>query len=278
MLRIANAIAIPEETPDGFALTSIYPCPPRIDRSSLRDATLDDFERVRHLRFDPVSACNRRCVFCHSDFSGCVTPLTPQLFSEGISFPMSRLENLAVGRAYEPLTGKFFEEYPSLTAHLRDRSIRARIITNVLVLHKKDISPWVEFGLEYIHVSAHSHIPDVYERAMRSRTSLKQLTENLRNARLPDPSLQIQMVNVICKEKYGNLGYYRWAFGEGSTGPPFRTAACQGIRPRTISRNFRILLEAVKNEHYQGQSETRPRAYRSLPNVRGSTGNGAGLC
>jgi hypothetical protein len=283
MLRIGNAIAIPEETPNGFALTLIYPSLPRIDHSSLRDATLDDFERVRHLRFDPVSACNRRCAFCHSDFSGRVTQLIPQLFSEGISFPMSRFENLAVGCAYEPPMGKFFQQYPSLMAHLRDQSIRARIITNGLVLHKKDISPWVEFGLEYIHVSAHSHIPDVYEPAIHRRTSLKQLTENLRNARLGHPSLRTQMVNVICKENYGNLGdCCRWAFDEvGATGPPSRTAACEGIRPRTVSRNFRVLPEVAENghdSHHQGQSDTRPRAYRSLPNVRGSIGNGAGLC
>jgi len=214
MLRIGETILIPEATPDGIVLASIYPSLPGVDHSTLRDAVFQDFEHIQHLRFDPVSACNVRCVFCHSDFSGAVRQLAPEAFRAAMRFSMPKLQNISVGCAYEPLMGKFFESYPSMMPRKHPAGVRARIITNGLLLHKKDISPWVEFGLEYIHVSVHSHLADVYERTMVG-ASMRQLCDNLRAVRLKFPDLRINMINVVCKENQVHIGdYCRWAFDE----------------------------------------------------------------
>ena len=70
MLRIGNAIGIIEHISGMEFLLSVYPSLPGVGLKTCREATQAETEPTTHLRFDPISACNVSCVFCHSDFSG----------------------------------------------------------------------------------------------------------------------------------------------------------------------------------------------------------------
>jgi molybdenum cofactor biosynthesis enzyme MoaA len=211
MLQIGAAVMIADEI-ESFG--SVYPSLPNVDQSALPVACDHDLAPISHLRFDPVSACNARCVFCHSDFSGAIRHLAPDDLQRATSRPMPQLNVLAVGCAYEPLMGKFFERYPAVISNLRGKA-KARIITNGLLLHRNDLTPWIDFGVEYVHVSVHSHIADVYEQTMRNGAKFEQLAKNLADTRAKFPDLKVRFVNVITKTNDIDIpGYCRWALDE----------------------------------------------------------------
>lgn len=213
MLSAGNSIVIRQEA-DGDILASLYPTLPGVDRSSLRSIGAEDLAPVTHFRFDPVAACNVRCVFCHSDFSGQARQLDPQELATAFAFDMPSLRTIAVGCAYEPTMSKHFEAYPQVLSAYRGKA-RARIITNGLLLHRKDLAPWAAFGVEYLHVSVHSHLPDVYEQTMRSGADLDQLAHNLKQVRIEFPEIPIHLINVVCRTNTVAIAdYCRWAFDE----------------------------------------------------------------
>lgn len=193
---------------------SLYPLHPFGDRSTLPPATRELLEPTAHLRFDPISACNARCVFCHTNFDLPVKHLALEDLAAVASHPMPALHTVAVGCSYEPLMGKYFERYPEALAPFRGRA-KTRIITNGALLHKRDIAPWVEFGFEYLHVSMHSHISEVYEMTMRNGMSFNRVVQNIRDMRARFPSIRILFVNVVSKINNVDIGgYCRWAFDE----------------------------------------------------------------
>jgi hypothetical protein len=108
--------------------------------------------------------------------------------------------------------GKHFEKYPESIEHLR-RHVVADIVTNGLLLNKKDIAPWVDFGLGCLHVSVYSHIAEVYERTGRNGGRFKQIEENLLETRRRFPNLDISITNPVSKSNDVDMaGFCRWAF------------------------------------------------------------------
>ena len=214
MRAINQAIIQFEEMPGAGRFASLYPSLNNVDAAALAPATAADLAEVVHLRFDAVSACNARCVFCHSDFDAPVRQLALEQLSAVLDHPMPKLNTLAIGCAFEPLIGKLFERYPEVMARYRGQA-QARIVTNAYLLDKRDIGPWVDFGLEYLHVSLHSHIPEVYERTMQGAVRLPRVVSNLAEARRRFPGLRLLLINVVTKANNRDLaGYCRWGFEE----------------------------------------------------------------
>lgn len=213
MLKVSGAILINDLVSGTDVVATLYPALPRVDVDSLPGATAEHFAPLTHLRFDTVNACNLSCVFCHSDFSATAKQLPLNDLRTAISYPMPKLVTISVGCAYEPLMGRYFEQYPTVLHDLRGRA-HARIITNGLLLHRKDIGSWADFGLDYIHASVHSHIPDVYERTVRNAGDLRQVTRNLKDVKQKHHA-KIRIVNVISKINNVDVpGFCRWAFDE----------------------------------------------------------------
>lgn len=214
MLAINNAIIQFEHMPGAGRFASLYPSLNNVDGSKLARATAADLAEVVHLRFDAVSACNARCVFCHSDFSGPVRQLALDDLRAVLDHPMPALHTVAIGCAFEPLIGKLFERYPEVLAPYRGQA-QTRIITNGFLLDKRDIGPWVDFGLEYLHVSLHSHIPEVYEQTMQGSVRLDRVARNLTYVRTRFPGIRVVLINVISRANNKDVpGYCRWAFDE----------------------------------------------------------------
>jgi len=138
MLAIGGAVMSREDI-GRDRYVSLYPIHPfGAAQGDLPKARPEDLAETAHLRFDPISACNARCVFCHSDFSHAVKHLTLDDLGAVAAVPMPKLHTISVGCAYEPLMGKFFEAYPSVLPSFRGQA-RARIITNGALLHRRDI-------------------------------------------------------------------------------------------------------------------------------------------
>jgi wyosine [tRNA(Phe)-imidazoG37] synthetase (radical SAM superfamily) len=213
MLALGKSIVIRQEA-DGASLASLYPSLPDVDQSRLPVAGSEDMAPVTHLRFDPVVACNVRCVFCHSDFSGKANQLEPDELTNVFAFGMPALRSVAAGCAYEPTMSKHFEKYPEVLSDLRG-TVRARVITNGLLLHRKDMSPWVSFGLEFLHVSVHSHKADIYADTMGNGARFEQVDANLKQFRRDFPEVPLHLINVVCRTNAIDVhGYRRWAFDE----------------------------------------------------------------
>src|SRR5688572_14102164 len=119
MRAINQAIIQFEEMPGAGRFASLYPSLNNVDAAALAPATAADLAEVVHLRFDAVSACNARCVFCHSDFDAPVRQLALEQLSAVLDHPMPKLNTLAIGCAFEPLIGKLFERYPEVMARYR---------------------------------------------------------------------------------------------------------------------------------------------------------------
>jgi hypothetical protein len=212
--RIGNLILIAVSNDNGTYSGTIYPALPNIEIESLPSGTASIISAISDLRIDTVNGCNLDCVFCHSDFSGKTRHLGSDDFAEAMSIidSFASLSLITLGCAYEPLLGKHFEELPNQIRHLRSR-VMAEIVTNGLLLHKKDITSWVEFGLRRIHVSVFSHIDTVYERTGRGGGKFLQLEKNLLELRNRFPRLEISLTNPVYKENDIDLaGFCRWAF------------------------------------------------------------------
>ena len=212
-LRVGRSVLIAYVRDEKPYEAFLYPTLPNVDQQSLLEAPLDILSAVPHLRIDTVNACNYDCVFCHSDFSAKIKQLEVEDFAEALvnnKFP--QLECITLGCAYEPLMGKYFERYPGAIQEFRGK-LKARIVTNGGLLHRKDLAPWVEFGLEKLYVSVYSHIADLYNKTARGAGDFKQLEQNLLETRRRFPGLEITLVNPITKTNDVGLGEYcRWAF------------------------------------------------------------------
>lgn len=80
-------------------------------------------------------------------------------------------------------------------------------------MHRKDIAPWVEFGLDRLYVSVYSHIPELYEGTARGAGNFKQLEQNLLETKRRFPALEITLTNPISKANDVDLGgFCQWAF------------------------------------------------------------------
>ena len=122
------------------------------------------------------------------------------------------LQLITLGCAYEPLMGKDFERYPGAIQELHEK-LKVRIVTNGALLHRKDIAPWVDFGLEKLYVSVYSHIPELYEGTARGAGDFKQIEKNLLETRRRFPTLEITLTNPISKANDVDIvGFCRWAF------------------------------------------------------------------
>lgn len=213
MFSFGKSIIIPGKNQES-GLASLYPMLANVNKESLPSIDRDILNSISHLRIDPVNACNARCIFCHSDFSSQARQLEIEEFAELMENDFPNLTTLSIGCAFEPLMGKYFSEYVNYIENRRGKS-KARIITNGLLLNKKDIGPWVEFGLEYIHISAHSHIPDVYEDTMRGGSKFSVLEANLKETRSRFPNIEMHIINVVSKANDVDIsGFCKWAFDE----------------------------------------------------------------
>src|SRR5262245_35347918 len=212
MWAVGRAVLQVEQIgPDQFV--SRYPIEPFGQTSELPAAPAEIIEKTGHLRFDPVSACNARCVFCHTNFDLSVQHLTPEDLAAVVAHPMPLLQTIAVGCAYEPLMSKHFENFPAALQRFKGQA-KARIITNGSLLHRRDIGPWVDFGLEYLHLSIHSHLPKIYANTMKN-IELAQVTRNVAATRDRFPGIRVLFLNVISKRNDVDIrGYCRWAFDE----------------------------------------------------------------
>src|SRR5262245_61158110 len=108
-----------------------------------------DLSGVSRIRIDPVSACNARCVFCDADFPNIpVRDLPVEDVKLCLSARNMRTKFVSVGCSYEPLMGKYFEEYPKFFKYLH-QDWKVLIATNGILLDQKDITPWVEVGFDH---------------------------------------------------------------------------------------------------------------------------------
>jgi sulfatase maturation enzyme AslB (radical SAM superfamily) len=174
-----------------------------------------NLSEIERFRFDPVSACNARCVFCFADFANIpVRQLPMEDLELAMSLPTLQTSNISVGCSYEPLLGKNFEKYPALLRRYQ-RDWKVIIATNGLNLNKKDLTPWVDLGFDHLHVSIHSNKDHIYDRVLGTKNGLKQVEANMRETRKRFPRLDIRVTNVISKDNSENLlDYCRWAFDE----------------------------------------------------------------
>lgn len=204
-----KAILIARPETNGLREGTLYPNLAFVNRNSLLNAPIDVLQQIHHLRIDTINACNLSCVFCHSDFSGKVEHLQLEDFSLS-KFP--NLKMITLGCAYEPLMGKNFELFPKSISEIKGM-IDVNIVTNGLLLHKKDISPWVQFGLKSLYVSVYSHIIDVYERIARKEAKFKQIEMNLLDIRQRYPSLEVNIVTPVCKSNNVEIAAFcDWVF------------------------------------------------------------------
>jgi len=213
VLRFGRSILIAQIEGDGPHDATLYPALANIDSSSLPDAPAPILGAIPHLRIDAVNACNFDCIFCHSDFNGRARQLGIDDFAEVVfSGGFADLQQITMGCAYEPLMGKHIERYPGVMKDLRGKLV-SNIVTNGALLHKRDISPWVEFGLQTLYVSVYSHIAPLYERTGRATANFSQIEENLLATRRRFPELRIVVVNPISKSNDVDIpGFCRWAF------------------------------------------------------------------
>jgi molybdenum cofactor biosynthesis enzyme MoaA len=199
------------EEGDWVTLYSYHPLAP----SSMEHFTAIDWTKVERLRIDPVSACNARCVFCFADFDNIpVRQLPMEDVALLLAEPTFKTTKVSVGCAYEPLMGKYFEKYADLFSNYH-RNWECIIVTNGIMLDKKDITPWVKIGLDHLHVSVHSHLPDVYDRTLGTRGMFKRVERNLKMVRARFPDISIRLTNVVSMENAVDLGgFFRWGFEE----------------------------------------------------------------
>lgn len=210
---IGKAILIAHPENNGIREATLYPSLPYIDQLLLPCPSPEICLAVRHLRIDTVNSCNLSCVFCHSNFSAKVKHLDVEDFAEALlDKKFSNLKLITLGCAYEPLMGKNFEKFADSIQSLRN-VIKANIVTNGLLFHKKDIAPWVEFGLQKIYVSVYSHIAEIYSRTARNGGKFEQIEMNLLDIRKNYPSLDIHIVTPICKTNDTNVTEFcDWVF------------------------------------------------------------------
>lgn len=198
-LKVGQSILIAHPEHNGMREATLYPALPNMDQPSLPAAPPDVLASIPHLRIDTVNGCNLSCVFCHSNFSAKARHMEQQEFADALlGNRFANLKLITLGCAYEPLMGKNFETFPNAIAELRG-SLNVNIVTNGLLFNKKDIAPWVEFGLKKIYVSVYSHLDDVYERTARNGGKFKQIEQNLLDIRRRFPELEINIVTPLCK-------------------------------------------------------------------------------
>lgn len=212
-LRVGRSVLMADMRAETRYHAFLYPVLPNVDWASLPEAPLDVLGAISDLKVDTVNACNYDCVFCHSDFSAKTKQLEVEDFADALGngrFPL--LQCITLGCAYEPLMGKYFEDYPDAIPDLKGR-LKVRIVTNGALLHRKDLGPWAEFGLEKLFVSVYSHIPEVYDRTARGAGDFRQLERNLLDTRRRFPALEINLTNPLTKSNDVDVGdFCRWAF------------------------------------------------------------------
>ena len=172
-----------------------------------------EYGHVFRLRFDPVNACNAKCVFCGTAFPKKVPRLDLVEFRRALKFLLrNKLRYLDFGCGYEPLIAPNFEEVSRLLLEekVADRVDLLTLVTNGHFLHRKNLDILVEAGLGMIHLSLHSHIPDIY-RATMGAGDLKQTEKNILAIKEKYPHVMIQLVNVVTPINKVDLpGFVRW--------------------------------------------------------------------
>lgn len=212
--RVGKSILLAESQTDQTFAATLYPALPNVDVERLPEAPPHVLRAIPHLRVDTVNGCNLECVFCHSDFSGKVAHLKADDFAEAIGGnKFANLQLLTFGCAYEPLLGRHFEDFPQAMRARLNQVVGSEIVTNGLLLHRKDLAPWRELGMKKLYVSVYSHIADIYEKTGRGGARFNQIELNLLEVRRRFPTLEIMLVNPICKSNDVDLpNFCRWAF------------------------------------------------------------------
>lgn len=143
--------------------------------------------------------CNQKCLFCSNPENG----LT-------ISWEEARamIDSFAAERAAGViLTGgepTLFAELPRLVAYAVSKGLPPRLITNGQRAAKPSyLKSLRDAGLEHMHVSVHSHLPEVQARLTGNPESLKNISQTLRNA--GKLGIRVDINTVINKANAGHL-------------------------------------------------------------------------
>lgn len=201
---------------DGSILTLL----PETHRGLNEIALLDqeDLSNVQRLRFDPIRACNLRCGFCNANFDKVPVSYISVDDIAGVlkRDDLPKLSIVTLGCAYEPLLAKNLRDYLAAIIDTRP-GLRLQIVTNGVLLQKHDLTDYLNEHIDLLHISVHSHIPDVYE-AVTQRNDLRKLEEAIPKVRAACPNLHIHMVNVLSSINNHDLpGFVRWAFDLGAS-------------------------------------------------------------
>jgi len=210
-----------------------------------------DLSQVEKLRFDPINQCNQACIFCPNNLKekpARINHDSLQLLLLRISKTCNRL---TFGCSYEPLMEKNISDYAkiiksTINDHFENKP-KINLVTNGLLLHKRDISSMIEL-CDWVHISIHSCRKDHFE-IIEKRSNFDLLTSNVKNLRKQYNNLRIHIEMVINKINIGDADeYVTWAYNElGVNSINMRLVSLDRYHPKsylaeTIKSNIQLAV------------------------------------
>jgi hypothetical protein len=211
---LGNPLEEDRPFPDRPSMLTLYPWNHDPDRL-LREALKRDLSAVERIRFDPVNACNLRCVFCPHDLERPHAQLSLDLLEEVLSRVTDTCRRIVMGCAFEPTMAKNFTAYGELVKRTASRFKSApvfNILTNAILLDRRDIAPFADI-VSWLHISCHSHLPEKYL-ALQPRGDFWTVEANIRRVRQDYPNLRVHLECVVTPLNLPDaIEYIRWGFG-----------------------------------------------------------------